>query len=141
MSAHTAKAIVFTCMDERLEPAISRLIHSLEGGAFHAALAGGGAAFTFADDQATALKQVTAAYKINAITDVYLQSHTECGAYGLAGVTFADAPAEASRLYADLDQAAAAILAALADAGAQTGSVTVHTSVITPAGDEVSRPA
>jgi carbonic anhydrase len=138
---HTAKAIVVTCMDERLEPAISALIHGLPGGAFHVALAGGGAAFTWESDQAVALKQVVAAYKINHIHDVYLQSHTNCGAYGLAGITFSTEIEEAERLYSDLDAAAHTVQQALYQAGAKEGEITVHTMVIDATGQPVDRPA
>ncbi|HEY6736641.1 MAG TPA: hypothetical protein VI322_02895 [Candidatus Saccharimonadia bacterium] len=127
-------------MDERLEEAIESEIHQINGGAFHAALAGGGAAFTFAGDRATALKQVVAAYKINQITDVYLESHLECGAYGLAGVTFTDRTAEIARLHDDLEAAKTTILAALAEAGAPTGAVTVHTAVVDFKGNHLDRP-
>lgn len=137
---HTAKAILFTCMDERLEDAIETTIHQLPGGAFHAALAGGGAAVTFESDRATALKQIVAAYKINHIADVHLQSHLECGAYGLAGITFQDARDEASRLYADLDAAQAIVSAALAEAGAAAGEISFHLSVIDLSGNTVARP-
>lgn len=137
---HTAKAMVFTCMDERLEPAIRNLVHSLPGGAFHAAMAGGGAAFAFETDKPVAVKQVVAAFKINHITDLYLQSHTSCGAYGLAGVTFNSDVEEAGRLYADLAEAKQIVAAALAAAGAKPNEVTIHTDVIDLTGHRVAEP-
>jgi carbonic anhydrase len=141
LKSHTAKTLVFTCMDERLEPAIRQLIHSQPGGAFHVALAGGGATLTSDTDSPVALKQIVTAYKINQVTDVYLQSHTDCGAYGLAGITFSSADEEATRLYADLAVARQRVEAALAQAGATPGSVTIHTQVINPAGELVDDPA
>ena len=137
---HTAKALLFTCMDERLEAGIEAEIHQLTGGAFHAALAGGGAAFTSDSDRATALKQVVAAYTINHITDVYVESHLECGAYSLAGVTFHSQTEEIVRLYHDLGLAKAEITAALTAAGAPADSVIVHTSVVDLQGHTVERP-
>ena len=139
-SHHTAKTIVFTCMDERLETYISSLIQSFEGGAFHAAMAGGGAAFAAESDSAVALKQVLAAYKINHITDVYLQSHHDCGAYGLSGVVFHSRQEETSRLYADLDLATDMIKAALAESGEGSVELTIHTEVINLAGEKIERP-
>lgn len=137
---HTAKTIVFTCMDERLEPAVTALIESFNGGAFHAAMAGGGAAFTVEPDRTVALKQILLAAKINHVTDVYLQSHVDCGAYGLAGITFASTQDEAVRLYVDLDRAAAAVKQALARAGEDSRDVAVHTEVIDLQGHRVNRP-
>lgn len=137
---HTAKAIVFTCMDERLEPAVTACIESFPGGAFHAAMAGGGAVFTIEPDRTVALKQVVAAYKINHVTDIYIQSHLDCGAYGLAGITFSSTIDEAVRLYADLDLAAAQIKKTLAEAGASSDEATIHTEVISLKGKTVDRP-
>lgn len=137
---HTAKAIMFTCMDERLEATIERQINQLDGGAFHAALAGGGAALVFESDKPTALKQIIAAYKINHITKVYLQSHVECGAYGLAGVRFASKTQEIVRLYQDLDIAADNVSAALHAAGAQDNEVSIHVEVVRLDGQVVERP-
>lgn len=137
---HTAKAIMFTCMDERLEDSIEAAIHQLAGGAFHAAMAGGGAAITFESDRATALKQIVAAFKINHIGDVYLQSHLECGAYGLSGITFTSQFQEADRLHQDLDIAKAAVEAALVEAGALPNEVVVHTSVVDLDGHTIERP-
>lgn len=137
---HTAKSIVFTCMDERLEAALNVFIHNLEGGAFHAAMAGGGAVFSTEPDRTVALKQVVAAYKINRISNIYLQSHLDCGAYALAGVTFSTPDAEIARLYADLDTAYQQVNTALNEAGAQPGEVTVHLQVVDLAGNVMEHP-
>jgi carbonic anhydrase len=137
---HTAKAIVFTCMDERLSNHVEKIIHSLPGGAFHAALAGGGGAFSFDSDKAVALKQVIAAYHINKITDIYLESHLSCGAYTLAGVTFADQTTEISRLHQDLATARRLITEALLAERVPAGTVHVHTRVIDLAGRPVKKP-
>jgi carbonic anhydrase len=139
-SPHTAKTLVFTCMDERLASYISMLVQSFEGGAFHAAIAGGGAAFTTEPDRSVAVKQVVAAYKINRITDVYLQSHLDCGAYGLAGITFSSTIDETSRLYRDLDEAATMIESALAVTGAGLSMVSIHTQVVNVDGQQIERP-
>lgn len=133
---HTAKAILFTCMDERLSNHIETILHSLPGGAFHAALAGGGGAFSFESDQAVALKQVVAAYRINNITDIYLESHTGCGAYGLAGITFQSETDEIKKLHQDLSNARRLITEALLSQGVAAGTVHVHTRVV----DAIGRP-
>ena len=129
---HTAKSIFFCCIDDRLSQASLERIAQLEGGAFHSSIAGGGLAFLSAEDRTTALKQVVAAYKINGITDVYLQSHTDCGAYRLSGITFTDTTAELSRLDSDLGQASQIISQALTEAGAT--HVQIYTEVVDPSG-------
>jgi carbonic anhydrase len=134
---NTAKAILFSCIDDRLVQADDTFI-AAHGGAFHASLAGGGAAFLDAADRAVALKQIVAAYKINHATTVYLESHTDCGAYRLAGVTFASPEAEITRLYADLAQAAGYIKAALLEAGATESELVIETRVINPAGQFIA---
>jgi carbonic anhydrase len=137
---HTAKSVFFSCIDDRLTEAHMQFIKTLAGGAFHPSLAGGGAAFLSDDTQAAALKQVVASYNINHITDVYLESHTDCGAYRLASVTFDNATAEVERLSADLERAKPLILAALVTAGAKDGEVTVHLRVVDPSGHTVNNP-
>jgi carbonic anhydrase len=137
---HTAKVLVFTCIDERLEPTVTALIESFKGGSFHVAMAGGGATFTTEPDCTVALKQIRAAYGINHVTDIYLQSHMDCGAYGLAGITFASPADEAARLYADLDQAAATVKKALVEAGATSAETNIHIEVIDLDGTPVPRP-
>ena len=137
---HTAKAIIFTCMDERLRNHIENIIRSLPGGAFHAALAGGGGAFSFEPDKHVALKQVVAAHKINQITDIYLESHLGCGAYGLAGITFANSQAEITKLHDDLSTARRVITEALLAEGVVAGTVHVHTRVIDLHGKPIDRP-
>jgi carbonic anhydrase len=137
---HTAKAVLFTCIDDRLNETSSAFIQGLNGGAFHPSLAGGGLAFLDDAYRASALQQIIAAYKINHITDIYLQSHTDCGAYRLSGVTFASPEDELRRLYADLDQAATIIRPALAEAGAAPDEVAIHLEVVDPTGQPQSRP-
>jgi carbonic anhydrase len=131
---HTAKAAYFSCIDDRLAVAGARFLASLEGGAFHPAMAGGGAAFLTKDTRTSALKQVAAAYTINHVTDIYLESHTDCGAYRLAGVTFDSPEQELERLLSDLVQAAALVHGALAGAGAAEGEITIHLRVVNPTG-------
>jgi carbonic anhydrase len=124
---HFAKNVFFACIDDRLV------------GAFYAAVAGGGLAFVNPTDQNTALKQVTAAYTINHITDVYLESHTSCGAYKLSGVEFSNPAEELERLYADLDKASELVLSALHHAGAAEGEIRIHARVVSPDGTEQPR--
>jgi len=134
LKAHSANSVLFGCIDDRLSDADTTFIHSLHGGAFHPSMAGGGGAFLNEQDRDSAVKQITAAYQINHITDVYLESHTDCGAYRLAGIEFKDRTEELKRLRADLKQAATQVQAALNRAGAKAGEVAIHTRVITPTG-------
>jgi carbonic anhydrase len=137
---HTAKHFVLSCIDDRLTGAVSAFIASLPGGAFHAALAGGGAAILSEDTREAALKQIAAAYQINHATIVHLESHTDCGAYRLAGVTFSDPAEEITRLYSDLDRAGGLVRAALATAGAPDTSIVIQTRVVDPTGRLIQRP-
>ena len=124
---HTAKSVFFGCIDDRLvEPDVA-FIKQLKGGAFNPKIAGGGIAFLTEEDRHSALKQVAASYRINHITDVYLESHTDCGAYRLAGITFDNPTAEAVR-------------DTLIEAGAQEGEVSIHVRVVDPEGHPVDRP-
>jgi carbonic anhydrase len=136
---HFAKNVFFACIDDRLVEAHLRFIIEL-GGAFFPSVAGGGLAFVSDTDQDTAIKQVVAAYNINHINHVYLESHTDCGAYRLAGVSFASPAEELVRLYADLDRAAKVVEEALQQAGAAPGQVKVHVRVVNPAGEAQPRP-
>ncbi|MDB5178815.1 MAG: hypothetical protein JWN01_758 [Patescibacteria group bacterium] len=140
IAPHTAKSVFFGCIDDRLVDADVAFIKQLKGGAFSPKIAGGGIAFLSEDDRRSAIKQVVAAYMINHVTDIYIESHTDCGAYNLAGITFASPTEEAGRLYTDLDQAAEAVHDALITAGAEEGEVTVHTRVVDPGGHLVTRP-
>jgi carbonic anhydrase len=138
-SPHFAKNVFFGCIDDRLVESHLKFIIEI-GGAFYPAVAGGGLAFVSESDRGTALKQVAASYKINHVNNVYLESHTDCGAYALSGAVFQDAEGELSKLYADLDQASELIRSALKEAGAQDGEVTLHTRVVDPSGHFLSRP-
>lgn len=140
ITPHTAKSVFFGCIDDRLVEADVAFIKKLEGGAFHPKIAGGGIAFLTEEDRRSALKQIAASYRINHITDVYLESHTDCGAYKLAGITFDDPITETRRLYEDLDRAAEAVRNTLIEAGAQEGEVAVHLRVVDPDGQLVDRP-
>jgi carbonic anhydrase len=136
---HTAKTVVLTCIDDRLPAAHATFLAGLPGGAFHAALAGGGASLLSEDTREAALKQIVAAYQINHATTIYLESHTDCGAYRLAGVTFASPTAEVTRLYSDLDRAAELVRAALAGVGADPDELTIICRVVAPSGQAVTR--
>ena len=138
-SPHFAKNVFFACIDDRLTESHLKQIIKI-GGAFYAAVAGGGLAFLAPDTKETALKQVALSYQINHINNVYLESHTNCGAYALSGATFQNETEELDRLYTDLDEAAAKIQSALLDAGAGPGEVTVHVSVVSPDGIVQPRP-
>src|SRR4051812_8130432 len=95
---HLATCLFLSCIDDRLiQHDIKFFSHT--GSAFITRLAGGGGAFLNPDDRKTALKQIVAAYKISGITEIYLQSHTDCGAYRLSGITFDSLEAEVARLH------------------------------------------
>jgi carbonic anhydrase len=135
---HFAKNVLFGCIDDRLVENHLKFIIKI-GGAFFPAVAGGGLAFVDPAEQATALKQVTAAYAINKIDTVYIESHTDCGAYRLAGITFESDAQEIDHLYRDLDRAAGLIEDALAGAGAKPGEVSAHVRVVNPEGQIQAR--
>jgi carbonic anhydrase len=136
---HFAKNVFFGCIDDRLVESHLKFIIKLNG-AFYPAVAGGGLAFVNPAEQATALKQVVASYKINGINNVYLESHTDCGAYRLSGAIFHSAVEELARLYADLDRAAELVHDALHQAGAGEDEVQVSVRVVDPAGTVQPRP-
>jgi carbonic anhydrase len=137
--AHFAKNVFFGCIDDRIVESHLQFIVKI-GGAFYPAVAGGGLAFIDLAERETALTQVVASYKINKIDTVYIESHTDCGAYRLAGVSFASPEEEVSHLYSDLDSAAVLISDALAKAGAKPGEVKIHTRVVNPEGVVIPRP-
>jgi len=136
---HFAKSLFFACIDDRLAAPDFEYIKQI-GGAFVPALAGGGLAIISRDTRAAAVAQITLAYQINRITDVYLQSHTDCGAYRLAGVSFESPQTELEHLYADLHQAKTIVSAALEAAGAKPGDVTIHLRVVDPSGHLLPEP-
>lgn len=133
-SPHFAKNVFFACIDDRLVESHLQFIIKI-GGAFYPAVAGGGLAFVSPQEHDTALKQVAASYKINQVKHVYLESHTDCGAYALSGAKFNSPTEELNRLYADLDQAKTQVEAALLETGAATGEVEVHLRVVNPDGE------
>jgi carbonic anhydrase len=137
---HFAKNVFFGCIDDRIVESHLKFIIKI-GGAFYPAVAGGGLAFIDLAERETALTQVVASYKINKVDTVYIESHTDCGAYRLAGVTFSSPEDEIDRLYGDLDSAKALIQDALSTAGAADGEITIHTRVVNPDGVVVPRPA
>jgi carbonic anhydrase len=103
-------------------------------------MAGGGQVFTLESDQTVAIKQIMAAYTINRVGEIYLQSHLDCGAYRLAGVEFTSHQEEIARLYADLDIAAGKVEKALAEVGAPLQKVIIHADVVNLDGEPVARP-
>jgi carbonic anhydrase len=130
---HNAKSIFLSCIDDRLVAADAQFADSI-GTAFHPRLAGGGLALLDPATRAVAMQQLAIPYVLAGVTEVYLESHTGCGAYKLAGVTFDSDADEIDRLYQDLDDAADDARAALLEAGAAEETVVVHTRVVDPAG-------
>lgn len=137
---HFAKSVLFACIDDRLASIDFEYIKEI-GGAFCPALAGGGLAIVNETTRATALAQIVIAWQVNHITDVYLQSHTDCGAYRLAGITFDSTEAETERLFADLHEAEKLVRKALTEAGANPAELHVHLRVVDPAGQLVTKAA
>jgi carbonic anhydrase len=130
---HNAKSIFLSCIDDRLVEADAEFASSV-GTAFHPRLAGGGLALLDPVTQAVAMQQLAIPYILADASEVYIQSHTGCGAYQLAGVTFESDAAEIERLYADLDRAAENARTAMVEAGAPVHDVVIHTRVVNPAG-------
>jgi carbonic anhydrase len=126
---HFAKNVFFSCMDDRLVKPHQTFIDGI-GGAFYPSLAGGGLALTVPEQRSIALKQIVTAYQINHVNHIYLESHIDCGAYHLAGVIFGSQKEEIQRLYSDLNIARTEVQAALAQAGAAEGEITVITRVV-----------
>ena len=138
-SPHFAKNVFFGCIDDRLVESHLKFIIEI-GGAFFPAVAGGGLAFIDPMESETAIQQVAASYKINRINTVYLESHTDCGAYRLAGIEFRSDADELVRLYEDLESASKLVQEALVKAGAKPGEVTIHMRVVDPSGQTHARP-
>jgi carbonic anhydrase len=136
---HFAKNVFFGCIDDRIVETHLNFIIKI-GGAFYPAVAGGGFAFVDLGERETALKQVAAAYSINHVTTIYIESHTDCGAYRLAGIQFTSAADEIDHLYQDLDTASDLVKHELETAGAGPGEVTILTRVIDPSGTLIPRP-
>jgi carbonic anhydrase len=136
---HFAKNVLFACIDDRLAQPDFGYIKEI-GGAFCPALAGGALAIVNEATRAIALAQITIAYQINQITDIYLQSHTDCGAYRLAGIHFESHEAEIERLYTDLRQAENYVREALIAAGADANKIKIHLRVVDPAGKLLPNP-
>lgn len=135
---HTASSLYFSCIDDRLVRSTLEFIID-HGNAFHPSLAGGGAAFNDPSERIVALKQIVAAYQIAGVTEIYLVSHTDCGAYRLAGITFSSIEDESAQLYADLESASNYAREALHIAGANPDSIKIHIRVVDPAGKLVER--
>ncbi len=136
IAPHFAKSVLFACIDDRLAQTDFEYIREI-GGAFCPALAGGALAIVNETTRATALAQIVIAWKVNHITDVYLQSHTDCGAYRLNGIMFENSETETRRLYADLHQAADLVKDALTVAGASASELKFHLRVVEPSGQPV----
>ena len=130
---HNATSLFFSCIDDRLiQHDIKFFSHT--GSTFITRLAGGGGAFLDPDDRKVALKQIVSAYKISAVTEIYLQSHTDCGAYRLAGENFISLESEVARLHTDLETASKYVREALIEAGANPDHIKIHVRVVDPEG-------
>ena len=139
MSApHFAKNVFFGCIDDRLVKSHQEFVTKI-GGAFPSSIAGGGLAFVSPAERDIALKQVSLSYAINHVNHVYLESHTDCGAYTVAGITFDTPEEEVDRLYHDLGIAASAAKTALLQAGAMPNEVVVTVRVVDPEGRIIPR--
>lgn len=133
---HTAKNVFFSCMDDRLVAAHGQFVEEI-GPSFCPTIAGGGLALVDPEQHQIALNQIRAAYKINQVTSVYIESHLDCGAYRLAGYAFENEADETDKLYSDLEVAKAGVFEALAQAGAAPADIDVIVRVVDPTGQLV----
>jgi carbonic anhydrase len=98
-------------MDFRLGPALDRFLEAQDLGGDCDVVSLAGAAKGFTDDESRDLlmKQIDISKRLHGIEEVYLMSHTDCGAYG-GKKAFADDAAEHARLVSDMRQAAELIV-------------------------------
>ena len=134
----TVKSIFFGCIDYRLATIDTEFI-TAHGNAFRPTFAGGGRALLDPIDRPAALHQIMAAYQLSRVTNVYIESHLDCGAYKLAGATFASHADEVAKLYADIDEASAYVREALETAGASPEDITIEPRVIDLFGNLMER--
>ena len=99
------RAIVISCMDWRLWPALDELLRQrLEGGFDRLLVAGGTLALVRPPDAAVSdylLSCVDLAYRAHGVRHAVLVAHNDCGAYG-GRKAFADETTERAFLTADL---------------------------------------
>jgi carbonic anhydrase len=134
---HTAAALYLTCMDDRLVPykeqrkqELAQRFHAV----FDPTMAGGALAPLSHQTEAATLLQIKAAYDISHISDVFLETHLDCGANQvLLGRKFESQQEEIATLWHDLDKAKGAV--------EELGlPLKVHLSLVDPNGESVPRP-
>ncbi|GAC1371745.1 MAG: hypothetical protein NVSMB39_5800 [Candidatus Saccharimonadales bacterium] len=131
---HTAKSVYLSCIDDRIVATDAKFADSI-GTAFHARIAGGGLALLDPATLGVTMQQLAIPYVLAGVTEVHLESHTGCGAYHLAGITFESDAEEIRKLYADLALAAENAHRALLEAGAPEDEIIINTRVVNPAGE------
>lgn len=109
------------------------------GGAFIASIAGGGFACINPLTKDVIMYQLSASYHINRVNYVYLECHTDCGAYKLAGFTFDSLEAEVNQLYKDLDRAANVVKHTFLNIGALQNQFRIIVRVLDLSGDYLPR--
>ncbi len=135
---HFAKNIFLGCIDDRLVKSHFKFVSEI-GGAFVASIAGGGFACINPLTKDVIMYQMSASYHINRVNHVYLESHTDCGAYRLAGITFDSFEAEVNQLYNDLDKAADVVKQTFSNIGLLSNQFTITARVVDPSGDLIPR--
>lgn len=107
---HTCSSLLFTCMDFRIQAAVSRYMveNSLRGDCDVVSLPGGQKMLADVLTRDNTMKMVNLSVELHGVTDIYLVAHDDCGAYGGSG-KFKDRSAERKAYKADLEKAIANI--------------------------------
>jgi len=85
---HTCQAIVFRCMDFRIDPTVFSQLLAQNGicevGQFDLVSVAGAAKSFLADQQDFMMAQIEIATRLHGVKKVVLVMHDNCGAYGIA---------------------------------------------------------
>lgn len=118
--SHNCKALLVVCMDFRLQAACHDFAkeHDLVDNYDLFSVAGTQKSFLEQETKEVALKQVELSHDLHSMTDVYLISHWDCGAYGGSGA-FKDDDDQRNTYLTDMQSAKEVILEKYPD-------ITVH---------------
>ncbi len=112
MATHPCSAVVFRCIDHRLNTAIREYMMSLgkdENDYDLASLAGSTKGLAQADRNATTIReQLQIALDKHDVSEAYIIHHTDCGAYG-GREAFTSAAAEYAQHSGDMQRSVAAL--------------------------------
>lgn len=129
---NVGKALLLSCIDDRLVAPDTVFVAEL-GGAFMARTAGG--TYGAARHPAWLAEQVVTAWQVNQITDVYLQSHTDCGFYAAHAPNPAvGLESQVAELYEVIDTVIVELTAAIAALGVPADAIAYHARVVDPNG-------